>query len=161
MARGVPPNHVSSQNLVDIPLPTKNLTLRKNISFVLISPFQNGESVGLMVARASVFECKYLLRSIWDHMPSGSVSNLYNHLLIRHLFLISNFSIPRPPWSLGRQRISHRARRYFLLASSDCQKKRDLKKSSRFRPPFGILKNESKNIGMLVHTELIKTSRPP
>ena len=94
-------------------------------------------------------------------MPSGSVSNLYNHLLIRHLFLISKFSIPRPPWSLGRQRISHRARWYFLLASSDCQKKRDLKKSSCFWTPSGIWKNESRNIGILVSTELIRTSRPP
>ena len=94
-------------------------------------------------------------------MPSDSVSNLYNHFLIIHLFLIFKFSIPSPPWSLGRQRISHRARQYFLLASSDCQKKRDLKKSSHFRTPFGISKNESRNIGILVNTELIRTSLPP
>ena len=76
MAKGISPSHVSSQNLVDIPLPTKYLTLRKNKSFVLMSPFQNGESVGLTVTWASVFDCRYLLRNIYAHIPSGSVSNL-------------------------------------------------------------------------------------
>ena len=124
-ARGSSSSHVSSQNLVVNPLPTQNLARRKNASFVLISPFQKGESVGLVVTWARVFECKYLFRSISAHIPSCSTDNLYNHLLIRHLFLISRFSMPRPPSFLGLQMISHLAKRYFFFTSSDCQKNLD------------------------------------
>jgi hypothetical protein len=47
-------------------------------------------------------------------------------LLNKHLFLIYRTSIPKPPWSFGRQTMFHFVSRYFLLLSSDCQKNLDL-----------------------------------
>ena len=125
IANGVSPSQVSSQKRVSFQSPTINFVLLKKDALTLISPFQNGESVGLTVTRDKVLDCRYLLRRICAHVASVSTDNLYNHLLRRHLFLTSRFSIPRPPWSFGLQMISHLASRYFLFSSSLCQKNLD------------------------------------
>src|SRR3954469_22169538 len=94
-------------------------------------------------------------------MASFSEESFHSHLLRRHLFLTSRFSIPRPPWSFGLQMISHLASRYFLLSSSPCQKKRDRQKFCLFLTPTGTSKNDRRNIGILVSTEFIRINRPP
>lgn len=122
--KGVSPNHVSSQTLVLDPFPTLKWPLAKNSSFTLIIPFQNGESLGFAWTSGKVFWIKYLLCK--NSCQTPSLSNLKSHLLNKHLFLSSNTSIPRPPWSFGLQTIFYFVSLYFRLASSLCQKKRDL-----------------------------------
>jgi hypothetical protein len=118
VAKGVSPNHVSSQNLVELPFSMMNLVLWKKVAFVLINPFQKGESLALTVTWAKVLDCKYLLRKICTHVPLVFTESLYNHLLSRHLFFTSKFPILRPPWSFGLQMMSHLVSMYFLLISS-------------------------------------------
>jgi hypothetical protein len=65
---------------------------------------------------------KYLLCKSSCHTPS-SMKSLNSHMLSKLLFLNSNTSTPRPPWSLGRQIIFHNL--YFFLCSSLCQKNRE------------------------------------
>jgi hypothetical protein len=139
MANGVSPSHVSSQNLVAFPFPATNLLLLKKTTFVLISPFQKGESFGCAVTCARVLDCKYLLRNNYIHTPSPSTDSLYSHLLSRHLFFTSRFSIPKPPWSFSLQIISHLASLYFNLFSSLCQKKMVINKSPTFFVPPRVL----------------------
>ena len=42
------------------------------------------------------FTVQVLLHNICAHIPSVSTDSLYNHLLMRHLFFISRFSMPSP-----------------------------------------------------------------
>ena len=95
-ANGVSPSQVSSQKRVSLPSPTINFVLLKKAVLTLISPFQNGESVGRIVTCDKVLDCKYLLRSICAQVASVPTDNLSSHLLSRHLFLTSRFSIPNP-----------------------------------------------------------------
>ena len=122
MAKGVSPSQVSSQKRVLASLPITTFVLLNKDCLTFISPFQKGESVGLTVTWDKDFVCRYLLRRIWAHMASVSKESFHSHLLRRHLFLTSRFSIPRPPWSFGLQMISHFASLYFLFRSSPCQK---------------------------------------
>ena len=109
MANGEWPSQVSSQKRVVAPSPMTTLVLLNNNCLTFMSPFQKGESVGLTVTWDSVLVWRYLLRRICAHMASVPEASFHNHLLRRHLFLTSRFSIPSPPWSLGRQIISHLA----------------------------------------------------
>ena len=104
-------------------------------------------------------EPRYLLRRSCSQMPSLLVS-LHSHLLKRHLFWISKLIIPRPPWSVGLQRILHFESLYFLLCPSPFQKNLDIKKSSFLRTSFGISKKKSIYTDRLLNTELIKVNLP-
>ena len=112
------------ENLVVLPLPTRNFTHWKKVTFILISPFQKGQSSGLTVTWAKVLDCRYLLRKICTHVPSVLIEGMYNHLLSGHLFFTFKFSITSPPWSFGLQIISHLVILYFIFISSYCQKNR-------------------------------------
>jgi hypothetical protein len=55
LARGRSPNHTSSKNRVFFMIPYLKEPLEKNSSFTPMRPFQNGESVGLVVTCDKVF----------------------------------------------------------------------------------------------------------
>src|SRR4051812_36284120 len=101
MAKGVSPSQVSSQKRVVAPFPITNFVLLNIDCLTFISPFQKGESIGLTVTWDNVLVWRYLLRRICAHMASVPEESFHSHLLRRHLFLTSRFSIPRPPWSFG------------------------------------------------------------
>ena len=129
-------------------------------SFTLIRPAQNWESLGFLVTCVRDLEPRYLLRKNHYQMSSSLVS-LNSHLFKRHLFGISKFIIPRPPWSRGLHIILHFKSLYFLLCPSPCQKNLDLKKLSLLRTSFGISKKKSIYTDRLLSTELIKVRLPP
>jgi hypothetical protein len=60
---------------------------------------------------------------------------LNNHLLSKHLFLISRTSIPRPPWSLGRQMMFHLVGLYFLYVDHFARRN-ETDKNLMFYEPF-------------------------
>jgi hypothetical protein len=117
---GLSPNQVSYQNLVWDP--SFNLKEPSSIkeSLMFIKLFQKWESVGFLTQLPKVLSLIYLFISNSYHMPS-SFNNLYSHLLNKHLFWISKFWIPRPPWSLGWHITFHLANLYFCLCWSFCQ----------------------------------------
>ena len=86
----------------------------KTSSLIFINPLQKWESFGLAWTCDRDFVLKYLFRSKDCHVPS-LFSKFTIHLLKRHLFWTSRSMTPRPPWSFGRQRMSHLAKWYFFL----------------------------------------------
>jgi hypothetical protein len=112
-ANGVSPSQTSFQNRVLVLAPTTKEPRWKKSSFTPIRRV----SMWVWLAFARVFCCCH---------TSSLDKSLNSHLLSKQLFLSSSTSIPRPPWSLGRQIMFHFVKRYFFFRSSLYQKKRDL-----------------------------------
>ena len=119
------PSHLSSQNLVWLPLWMLKTERSRKRSFAFIRPDQKCESPGFQWTSPMVLFFKYFFLRRSCQTPS-SLTSLYNHLLSKQTFWISRLMIPRPPWSFGKQRISHFNNQYFFLWLSPCQKKADL-----------------------------------
>jgi hypothetical protein len=99
---------VSSQNLVLVPSLTSKEPLANTSSLIRMGPLQKCESFGLALTWVSVFDRRYLFVSRVCHKPSV-LSKFTNHLDNKHLFCNCKSRIPRPPWSLGRHKMSHLA----------------------------------------------------
>jgi hypothetical protein len=93
----------------------------KTSSLIFISPLQKWESYGLALTYVRDLDLRYLFLSKSCHMPS-IFSRLTIHLANKHLFCNSSSRIPNPPWSLGRQRMSHLVSLYLCLFEDLCQK---------------------------------------
>jgi hypothetical protein len=117
---GLLPVQIYSQNLIFTPLLSWNVPNLRNRFFTFMRPVQNYESPCFLYTCTITFPCIYFLLRRSCQIPC-SCSNLYHHLLNKHLFWVSIFIIPIPPCSLGWHNTSYFASRYFFLWSSCCQ----------------------------------------
>jgi hypothetical protein len=91
-------------NVCIMPFPILKEPQEKKSCLSFITPFQKDEPVRLAYKCASILEWRYLLCINYCHTPS-SFKRLNNQLPSKHLFLITNTSTPRPPWSLGEKNV--------------------------------------------------------
>ena len=154
------PTQVSSQNRVALPSLIKKVPLVKTSSLIFISPLQKWESYSLALTYVKDLNRKYLFFSNSCHIPSV-LSKFTIHFARRHLFCIWRSKMPKPPWSLGPQRMSHLASRYLCFSEDPCQKNLDLKLSRFFKTPFRISKKDIMNMGRLLSTEFSRTNHAP
>jgi hypothetical protein len=82
------------------------------------------------------------------------------HLAKRHLFWSCKFKIPRPPWSLGRHKMSHLASLHLCSLAKPCRKNLDPKWSRFLRTPLGSSKKDIMNIRSLLNTAFSRTNLP-
>ena len=120
--KALEPNHLSSQNLIWVPLSSLNFPRLKKMSLTPSKPFQNYENPFFFSIWLRVLFFRYLF-FINSYQVPFSLQSLKSHLIKRHLFCKSRFWIPKPPCSLDWHKIFHFASLYFLLCSSFCQKK--------------------------------------
>jgi hypothetical protein len=90
------------------------------VSLTFIKLFQKWESVGFLTQLPRVLSFMYLFLKRSCDMPS-SFNNLNSHLLNKHLFCMSTFCIPKPPYIFGWHKISHLANLYLRFCWSFCQ----------------------------------------
>jgi hypothetical protein len=120
--KGWEPNHLSSQNLIWVPLSSLNFPRLKKMSSTPNKPFQKWENPFFFSNWLRVLFFRYLFL-INSCQVLYSLQSLKSHLLKRHLFCKSRFWISKPPCSFGWHKIFHFAGLYFFLCSSFCQKK--------------------------------------
>jgi hypothetical protein len=162
--KGISSSQMTSQKWTVDSSPILKEPLLKKSFLTLMSTFQKDESVGFPSTRGKVLSLRYLLHKSCCHIPC-SVSNLNSYLLSKRLFYSWSTSIRKPPWSFGWQIIFH----FWIYISSyyhhtiiTLPKKSWPKEIKHFLSPWGILRNESINIGtLLVNTRFISTSRSP
>jgi hypothetical protein len=92
--------HLSSQNLVLLPLLSWNHPKYRKHSLTFIRPLQNWESPSFFCTCAIVYAFKYFFLSIFCHSPSSFI-NLKSHLLSKHQFCISILRILNSPSYFG------------------------------------------------------------
>ena len=118
---GVFPNQISSQNITCDPFWIMKVPNLRKSRFTFIKLAQKWESPLFHWTWTKGLVPRYLLRRICCHVPSVFNSR-HSHLLSRAVFFNSRLCMSRLPCSFGSHRISHLAKRYFLLCSSHCQK---------------------------------------
>jgi hypothetical protein len=125
-----------------------------------MSPLQKWESFGFDDTCMRILVLKYLFLSKDCQVPSV-FKRFTNHLANRHLFCSCKFKIPRPPWSLGRHKMSYLASLYLCLIAEPCQKNLDLKWSRFLKTLLGTSRKDIMNMGKLLNTEFSITNLPP
>ena len=113
MASGISPSQVSSQNRVSRPLPGTKDPLEKKSFLVAIMPFQNGESVGFGFTCSRVLPHRYLLLNSSCHTPNFSL--FYKAICLVNICILYQVIQYLIHWSLGRHKIFHLVRWYFIL----------------------------------------------
>ena len=119
----------------------KKVPLVKISYLIFISPLQKWESYGLALTCVKDLDRKYLFFSNSCHIPSV-LSKFTIHFARRHLFCIWRSKMPKPPWSLGRQRMSHLASRYLCFSEDPCQKESWSEMIKIFQNSFWNFKKE-------------------
>ena len=95
------PSHLSSQNLIYVPLWRLKVDRWRKRSLTFIRPNKKCESPGFHLTSPIVLFFRYVFLRSSCQTPS-SLINLYSHLLSKQTFWVSRFKIPRPPWSFGK-----------------------------------------------------------
>lgn len=161
------PTHLSSQNLILSPHPTFHIvsfwsTLFNWFSCVTsIRSCHHIDSLLARLASANARHPPYFDSNILTHNSEFYCSMFHLHFPSNALLNILISFIPKPPFSFGRQIVSHLTHATFFWFGPPPHRNLRWICTSLTATLLGILKRKKKKIGIDVRIDLIRVTRPP